>query len=30
MKKFAKIVTCAALALSCMASVACADFRHFP
>lgn len=27
MKKFAKIVTCAALALSCMASVACAEFK---
>ena len=26
-KKFAKIVTCAALALSCMASVACAEFK---
>ncbi len=27
MKKFAKIVTCAALTLSCMASVACAEFK---
>lgn len=27
MKKFAKIVTCAALVLSCMASVACAEFK---
>lgn len=27
MKKFAKIVTCAVLALSCMASVACAEFK---
>ncbi len=27
MKKFAKIVTCAARALSCMASVACAEFK---